>query len=307
MEDNKLFNDKQLNDHDPKGPDGAPKGGPMRAPGGPMGGPGGPKGPRRGPAPIKEHVVTDMGDGIFSITSPPMRFMQYVVIGSEKALLIDTGFGYGSLKKIVDGITDLPIVLINTHGHPDHVGGNAEFGSALLHSADFDLFAVRAAYETRMSEAIHWPIEGEIDLQPTPEGPTAIEDGDEIDLGGRKVQIILTPGHTKGSICIFDEQTGSLFAGDNIHPMAVAMTEPCAATVSELMNAMEEVKKLPVKKIYSGHSQEALDPVLIDRVCMCCQKALAGETGELEHSPRGDGYTITVDGTSIRVSPDKLV
>ena len=94
---------------------------------------------KKRPEPIKEYSVNDLGSGIYNITAPPMRFQQYLVLGEEKALLIDSGFGLGSLKKVVDGLTDLPVVLVNTHGHPDHGGGNGEFGSPYLHPDDNEL------------------------------------------------------------------------------------------------------------------------------------------------------------------------
>ena len=82
----------------------------------------GPGGPGGRPAPIRDFEVTDHGSGIFEITAPPMRFKQYLVVGEEKALLIDTGFGIYSLKEKVRGITELPVTVVNTHAHPDHMG-----------------------------------------------------------------------------------------------------------------------------------------------------------------------------------------
>ena len=261
---------------------------------------------RKRPEPIKEHIVTDLGDGIINITAPPMRFQQYLVIGKEKALLIDSGFGLGSLKKIVDGLTDKPVILVNTHGHPDHGGGNAEFGAPLLHPDDNEVYAHKCAYETRLEEARHWGIpDAAKKLQPTPPVPIALEDGHVFDLGGRVLKVIHTPGHTRGSVCIFDEQSGTLFSGDNVQGMATALMERDAANVSTYMASMEKIAALPVTKICTGHMPAVVQPETIGKKIECCKRILAGETGELIKTPMGEGYMMTVDGTSVHYAPDK--
>jgi len=261
---------------------------------------------RKRPEPIKEHIVTDLGDGIINITAPPMRFQQYLVIGEEKALLIDSGFGLGSLNKIVDKLTDKPLVLVNTHGHPDHGGGNAEFGAPMLHPEDNEVYAYKCAYETRLEEAMHWGIPDAAEkLQATPPAPIAVEDGHVFDLGGRVLKLIHTPGHTKGSVCIFDEQTGTLFAGDNVQGMATALMEPSAANVSTYMASMEKLAELPVTKICTGHMPAVVQPETIGKKIECCRHILTGEKGELIKTPMGEGYMMSVDGTSVHYAPDK--
>lgn len=261
---------------------------------------------RKRPEPIRDYMVTDLGGGVFNITAPPMRFQQYLVLGSEKALLIDSGFGLDSLKKVVDGLTDLPVILVNTHGHPDHGGGNAEFGSPYLHPADNGLYAYKCAYETRLEEARHWGVEDvEARMQPTPPTPTPLEDGHIFDLGGRTLRVIHTPGHSRGSVCIFDEQTGTLFAGDNLNAMATAMTEDCAATVGEFLASMEKLAVLPVKTICTGHMPAVIEPGYIEKKIECAKRILAGEQGEYFKTPMGEGYKVTVDGTAIHYAPDR--
>ena len=250
--------------------------------------------------------MTDLGNGIFNITAPPMRFQQYLVLGEEKALLIDSGFGMDSLKKTVDGLTDLPIILVNTHGHPDHGGGNAEFGSPWLHPADNDLYVYKCAYETRFEEANHWGVEDvERRLQPTPPAPIPMEDGHVFDLGGRTLTVIHTPGHSHGSVCILDAQTGTLFAGDNLNAMATALTEDCATTVSEFLASMEKLAALPVTSICTGHMPAVISADYIGKKIECARRILAGEKGEYIKTPMGEGYKLTVDGTGIHYTPDR--
>lgn len=262
--------------------------------------------PRKRPEPLKEYLVSDLGEGIINITAPPMRFQQYLVLGEEKALLIDSGFGLGSLKKVVDGLTDLPIILVNTHGHPDHGGGNAEFGPPLLHPDDFELYAYKCSFEARLEEAGHWGLEDAAEkLQPTPPAPLPLEDGHVFDLGGRTLRVIHTPGHSRGSVCIFDALTGTLFAGDNIQGMATALTEDCAADVSVYLASMEKLAALPVKAICTGHMPAVLPPDYIDKKIRCARRVLAGEQPEAVHSRGGECLGMTVDGTSLHYTADR--
>ncbi|MCD7817506.1 MAG: MBL fold metallo-hydrolase, partial [Lachnospiraceae bacterium] len=152
----------------------------------------------------KDFTYTQPEYGIYNISAPPVGFQQYLVLGKERALLIDTGMGIGSLKSVVEQITDLPITVINTHGHPDHAGGNAEFAPALMCPDEFDVFEKMANREFRVQDVSHMPDGSSFidQLQPDPPSPIAVADGEIIDLGGRTLKVLYTPGHTHGSICI---------------------------------------------------------------------------------------------------------
>ncbi len=262
---------------------------------------------KKRPEPITEFITTDLGNGIINITAPPMRFQQYLVLGEEKALLIDSGFGLDSLKKVINGLTDLPIILVNTHGHPDHGGGNAEFGSPWLHPADNDLYAYKCAYETRLEEASHWDVKDVKDrLQPTPPAPIPMEDGQVFDLGGRTLTVIHTPGHSRGSVCILDSRTGVLFAGDNLNAMATALVEDCATTVSEFLTSMEKLAALPVTAVCTGHMPAVISADIIGKKIECARRILAGEQGEYLKTHMGEGYKLNVDGTGIHYTLDRV-
>lgn len=117
----------------------------------------------------------------------------YLFLGEEKALLTDTGFGcFPDLKEKVKEITDLPLMVMNSHGHPDHCGGNASFG---------EVYADPAGYEGIMKFS-----EGDCTLLP-------IEGGDVIDLGGRQFEVISTPGHMDGHLSLLP---GDIVQGEHI-------------------------------------------------------------------------------------------
>ena len=262
---------------------------------------------RKRPELLKDYIVRDLGGGIVNITAPPMRFQQYLVIGGEKAALIDTGFGFASLKKIVEGLTDKPVFVINTHGHPDHAGGNAEFAECFMHPDDAELFSYKCAFETRLGEASHWGIpDADRLLQPTPSMPLPLADGQEFDLGGRVLRVILTPGHTRGSICVYDEQTGSLFTGDNTNDHAVSLAEPCAATVTEYLASLEKIIGVCAAVFYTGHMPGAVEPEKAQRLRECAQRIIGGEKGVFERTPMASGYKLVIDGAAIQYNEEKI-
>lgn len=259
---------------------------------------------RRKPDFITEIQTHDLGNGIINISSPPMKFQEYLVIGKVKAMLIDTGFGMFSMKEVVEKLTDLPIILVNTHGHPDHVGGNVEFGAPYLHSEDNELYSHASTHDERMEEALGWKFwPGEMVLQPDPLGPVPMQDGDIFDLGERKLEVILTPGHTRGSVCLFDWNTGYLFSGDTVQNTPAALIERYASPVSVYLESLKKLKKYPIKAICPGHRENLIEPDVIDRKIACAEYILAGHTGELKQTRAGEAYSVTLDGATIDFIP----
>ncbi len=221
-------------------------------------------------------------------------------------MLIDTGFGLMSLAKVVGEITNKPIVLVNTHGHPDHVGGNAEFGRPYLHPLDNDLYARASTNEARMKEATAgWKFwEGEIVLQPTPEEPIPMEDGDVFDLGGRELEVILTPGHTQGSVCIYDRQTGRLFAADTVQKTPAGLVEPCATNVSTYMASLEKLMYYKITAVSPGHFDHDIPADMIGKKIKCCQKILNGEQGTLKKTWSGEFLEMSFEDAAIDYRED---
>ena len=291
-----------------KGPGGfdSPGGSGVRKGPGNSGGPGGPGGLGGGrPAPIRDFITEDKGNGIFEITAPPMRFKQYLVVGEEKALLIDTGFGMGSLKKVVESLTEKPVIVVNTHGHPDHGGGNYEFSAVYLHSEDWELYAYKCA-DARLEEANHWPVEGEVQLQPYQPETLPLEDGQVFDLGGRLVDVLHTPGHTAGSVSLFDRQTRSLFTGDNTNAHGVFVDNMSPGTVTEYRDSLRRMKALSPSVLYTGHMPGAVAPEQLDRLLACAQKVLDGEKGEFEKGRMSTGWKVESDGISFTYVEGKV-
>ena len=126
----------------------------------------------------------------------------FVFAGTDKVLLVDTGFGTGNIKEVVDGLTKLPVMLVNTHADRDHFGCNRLFEKAYMHPAEFDRY-----HQATGMEFIAEPV----------------WEGDIIDLGGRCFEVVLTPGHTPGSIALLDAENRILVAGDSVQAGMIFM------------------------------------------------------------------------------------
>lgn len=147
-----------------------------------------------------------IGENTWCITNRWSNFM-YLLIGKEKALLIDTGTGEGNIRKFIETITDKPVMVVNTHGHFDHTGGNFHWPEAWMKAEAVD--CARNAFADREKE---WFAD-----KPYPEYKiNTLEDGDVIDLGGRQVEVMAIGAHNEGSIAFLDSEMRGFFSGDEL-------------------------------------------------------------------------------------------
>jgi glyoxylase-like metal-dependent hydrolase (beta-lactamase superfamily II) len=136
--------------------------------------------------------IIRINDDTWRMEDNGVRF--FLFCGTEKAALIDTGMNSPDAKEIAEGLTDLPLILINTHADPDHISGNGAFEEFYMSPAEEDNYRAHG---------------GKGRLIP-------VREGNVIDLGGRPLRNIDNPGHTPGSIAILDEKYRVLVGGDSI-------------------------------------------------------------------------------------------
>lgn len=131
----------------------------------------------------------------------------YLLEGKEKALLIDTGWGAGNLREYVEKLTDKEIIVVNTHFHPDHAGGNGEFEEVYMSEGEkIDKTSLEGMLPCDISK-----------LSNPNYKKTYVKDGDTIELGGRSVKVIdVLPAHCNSSLFFFDEEHGMFFCGDEL-------------------------------------------------------------------------------------------
>lgn len=247
----------------------------------------------------KEHKVYDVDPyvmvfededvpGIFHIYydahSKGASAWMHLIVGQERALLIDTAFGIGDLRGLVETLTDKPVDVVNTHFHGDHSAGNGQFETIFIHKYDIPYLEMSEKAENRLL-----PAPGtyrEEDIIPLRSAKhVAMEDGFVFRLGeGHEVEVIHMPGHAAGGCMLLDRKYNLLFSGDAVvfTPTLIigkfpAPYYPEYLTVTAFRNALK--KALPkcqnVKKLYTGHSVQGISPVYLTDMMDCCEKIIA--------------------------------
>lgn len=199
----------------------------------------------------------------------------YVVVGSEKAVLIDTMNGYENVKTIVESITGLPFIVVNTHGHCDHIGGNIYVKEAYIHPDDLPLAKEHIKIITESEEYRNSP------EQPAPAEWKFILPGDVVDLGDNKLEVFGVPGHTKGCICLLDRKHRILFSGDGVIPH-IWMQLDESLSLPELLKSLRKLDKIKGEydMILAGHSRAPENADLIEQLKKAVQEILDGKTEE---------------------------
>lgn len=162
--------------------------------------------------------------------------ISYLVLGYERAALIDTGNGIGDIKAVVKRLTKLPVTVLNTHTHGDHIGGNHQFKEVAVLDTQFS--RDRAAKGQTKEQMGHYldgdmvwkQLPGYFDPDKWSIRPFKVTrwllDGDKVELGGRTLEVIHTPGHSPDSVCILDRANRLFWTGDTFYPAPIYVYSP---------------------------------------------------------------------------------
>ncbi|HEV2127232.1 MAG TPA: MBL fold metallo-hydrolase [Thermomicrobiales bacterium] len=184
--------------------------------------------PREGDLEQGWFAVDSPAEGVWRIQEPlhDENVKSFLVVGSERAALIDTGMGIGNIRDVVERITSLPVVVINSHAHWDHIGDNARFGEIWIHEAEAGDLLTGVSNDILRDwfgpDRLLGPLPPHVDVStvtypPTPPTGT-LQGGEEIDLGDRSLEVIHSPGHSPGGIALWDERNRILFTTDVAYP-----------------------------------------------------------------------------------------
>jgi glyoxylase-like metal-dependent hydrolase (beta-lactamase superfamily II) len=253
------------------------------------------------------------GSGVYAV-SAPMGEQIYLVTGVERAAVIDTGMGIGSLKAAVNSITELPLIIINTHGHPDHAGGNAEFDTlAYMHPADNGVYNEMCTAEFRVSDirkVCGMPVpKWEDAIIPFTPQNMPLSDKQEFDLGGRSLTVSHLPGHTYGSVVLYDKGNGILFSGDALTSNETWLYLDYSTTLEVYHNELVAFaeKKLEIASVFSGHLPIPTPAAILDDMISLTQKILDGEiAGEPFETFAGKGLRAERKTAKIIYNPERL-
>jgi glyoxylase-like metal-dependent hydrolase (beta-lactamase superfamily II) len=234
--------------------------------------------------------------GVFAIYEPHQaeETIGYLIVGEKRALLFDTGMGISDIKNVTDELTKLPIVVLNSHTHDDHVGGNWEFSTIYGMDTDFTRENARGSRADAQTEITPDQICGALpkgfDAKAYATRPWKItaytRDGDRFDLGSRTVEVIATPGHTPDAISLIDRANGLLFTGDTYYPAPIWLFRPetdldaYAASIRRLAALASQVKV-----VIGAHNIPVASPTVLPRLVVAFDAVRAGKIKPLPDSP----------------------
>jgi hydroxyacylglutathione hydrolase len=257
-----------------------------------------------------------VADSIWSIDGPANDLM-YLVIGSERALLVDTGMGIGNLAGVVKSLTDLPLTVVNTHGHPDHAGGNSNFGQVWLPPKDYYIMREMCADEYRLNDLKTFLgesnpeykhlVDGMISFKPYNIQP--IKPGHVFDLGNRQFEVLETPGHTPGSVCLLDAKGKIMFTGDSIVATPVWMYLKHSVPVKTYCEGLKKLKEREdeFETLFPGHQPVPVGKSMLDDLIACAGEILDGSgVGERTQTFVGEGLLWTHGQGQIIYNPQNL-
>lgn len=215
----------------------------------------------------------------------------YLIEGSEKALLIDGLSGVGSLKAFVRELTDLPVTLVNTHGHVDHIGADFEYGEVYIDPADIALMYDHSDREMRLgfakSGAMFRPLPVELRLDdvtvPCPVKTLPLKDGDIFDLGGVQLETISVPGHTKGTVVFLDRAKGVVYSGDACNRNTLLFGGE-STSIEQYKESLLHFQSFQdsFDLLWGGHGGSAEKKTIIQEAIDLCDEIMAGTDDAVE-------------------------
>lgn len=223
---------------------------------------------------MQTYYKVEKMDGYYRIGSSEGVFC-YLLVGTEKALLIDTGYGYGNLRDAVCSVTDQPLYIVNTHGHCDHTGGNGQFSEKIyIHSADVDLCrkhnethmrcenAERAKHSRNYETGKEYNgLPNDFCVEKYADGNTGelthITEGHLFILGGATVEVIETPGHTRGGISLLYREKNILFIGDAAGHFVWLFSEETTSR-QEYISTLDKMYHLAANAYIGAHNPNVM-------------------------------------------------
>lgn len=196
----------------------------------------------------------------------------YLLIGTKRALLIDTGLGICNIYDEVVKLTHQPVTAVATHIHWDHIGGHQYFPDFYAHEDELNwlngefpltLDQIKGMVVDRCDLPDGYDVSHYVFFQGTP--TRVLKNNDLIDLGGRVLQVLHTPGHSPGHMCLYESKRGYLFTGDLVYKDTLFAYYP-STDPDAYLKSIESIASLPVHRVFPGHHSLDLQPEILFRM-----------------------------------------
>jgi glyoxylase-like metal-dependent hydrolase (beta-lactamase superfamily II) len=234
------------------------------------------------------YEVYKVAPAVYAIYEPHQfeETISYLIVGDRRAVLFDTGLGISDIKRMTAELTRLPIIVLNSHTHNDHVGDNWQFETIYGVDTEFTRKNAQGSREDAQAELAPDQICGQLPKGFDPKTYTTPpwkitaykHDGDRIDLGERWLEVIATPGHTPDAISLLDRANGLLFTGDTYYPGPIWLYRP--ETNLEAYDA--SIRRLAaltpqIKTVLGAHNVPVAPPSVLPRLVIGFEAVRAGK------------------------------
>jgi glyoxylase-like metal-dependent hydrolase (beta-lactamase superfamily II) len=255
--------------------------------------------------------VYELPGHVYAMYEPrqEQQVLCYLIVGDKQALLFDSGLGMGRLGEVVRRLTSLPVVVLNSHTHFDHVGGNYEFSTIYAVDSDFtrknaqghpNSYMLKNAGPSGACPPLPVGFDfSKYTIKPFPITHT-IHNGDIIDLGGRQLEVLLTPGHTPDALCLLDRTQKELFTGDTFYPDEIWLWWP-ETDLDAYQKSIERIAALApsLRILRPAHAAPEADPALLAAVARSLPQA---RSGKMSYKIEPGRHTYQFSGFSIALS-----
>ena len=220
--------------------------------------------------------------------------ISYLVPGEERAAVIDTGCGIADIRALAEELTDLPLTVVNTHSHNDHVAQNYMFDEVAIFDAPVSRERARrgCSHEEMahlIAEGMTWkPLPEEFDPEAYHVPPFKVtrwlRDGDVIDLGGRSLEVLHTPGHSPDSVCLLERDARLLWTGDMFYTGAIYTYLPGGDVDTFIRSYRRMIGLSPhYDRLMPSHNEPWIEKSILSRVLRAVEGIRAGtERGYIE-------------------------
>lgn len=265
-----------------------------------------------------------VGENVYAIAEPYnfQEVISYLILGTERALLFDSGMGLDSISTVVKELTNLPVTIINSHTHYDHIGGNYEFENILALNTDYTLNWAGKGWSHELvkqevtREAFCQKMLPNIDTAKYHVKPFTIsgfiKDGHLFDLGQRIIEVVTVPGHTPDAMALFDKANGYLWTGDTFYEGPIWLFFE-GTNLDAYEKSIERLAALSpaLNKVFPAHNTPIAEPLRLIELVGAFNQILDGtkkakQGGEFGHPDDNTAVVFEFEHFSFLIRRDHL-